>query len=162
MASSIAHSINGDEGGGKNRAESREFIKKSNRASENPGQKVLSEQKRKEQGVSRDLPWCKADKQKEILPKSGKWNNGIAPRTKNCQKAPLIKDTQFLRSETAVNPQKTDRNSGSPFFIVRSVCLSDPPSAETGCLRVCHCNLMLWLKQNGVRLLHLELVVVGH
>ena len=88
--------------------------------------------------------------------------NGIAPRTKNCQKAPLIKDTQFLRSETAVNPQKTDRNSGSPFFIVRSVCLSDPPSAETGCLRVCHCNLMLWLKQNGVRLLHLELVVVGH
>ena len=51
------------------------------------------------------------------------------PRSEeNCPKAPLIKDTQFLRSETAVNPQKTDRNSGSPFFIVRSVCLSDPPS----------------------------------
>ena len=33
-ASSIAHSINGDEGGGKNRAEPREFIKKSNRALE--------------------------------------------------------------------------------------------------------------------------------
>ena len=50
-ASSIALSINGDEGGGKSRAEPREFIKKSNRASGKiPVKKFGPKKKRKRTG----------------------------------------------------------------------------------------------------------------
>ena len=65
-ASSIAHSINGDEGeggGGENRAEPSEFIKKSNRGSsvrpsasvgENPGQKSSVRKGNEQDGSKRE------------------------------------------------------------------------------------------------------------
>ena len=52
-ASSIALSINGDEGGGKSRAEPREFIKKSNGASgKSRSKSSVRKRKGKEQDVS--------------------------------------------------------------------------------------------------------------
>ena len=78
-ASSIALSINGDEGGGKSRAEPREFIKKSNSVGEIPAKKFGPNKKRKRTGcfvTTRGydaIPPCEKRDTQEIPTKSGKW-----------------------------------------------------------------------------------------
>ena len=85
-ASSIALSINGDEGGGKSRAEPREFIKKSNRASGKiPVKKFGPKKKRKRTGcfVTSDAIAVKSTTHEKSRPRVV---NGRAPRSENCRR----------------------------------------------------------------------------